>query len=184
MTIYYWVRDLPIPGSGPGGGCAGVGAAQGHARDAAQVRAAARGGLSRGPGSFDELAADPTFRDFVCMYIGEGYKRNAKQCRPLETRTRRRELATQMAALAGVESKFDFALQYHADQDLVRLRAFWGETLPLDPAADPAAAKVEQHRLTGRTWRSPYGVLTVAVYDTLLRARLQAWMDQLHTLWL
>jgi hypothetical protein len=30
----------------------------------------------QGVREFDVLAADATSRDFVCMYIGEGYKRN------------------------------------------------------------------------------------------------------------
>ena len=29
----------------------------------------------RGEGRIPELASDPTFRDLLCMYIGEGYKR-------------------------------------------------------------------------------------------------------------
>jgi hypothetical protein len=30
----------------------------------------------RGSDEYDELCAEPTFRDFVCMYIGEGFKRD------------------------------------------------------------------------------------------------------------
>jgi hypothetical protein len=29
----------------------------------------------QGLGEYEALAADPTFRDFVCLYIAEGYKR-------------------------------------------------------------------------------------------------------------
>ena len=34
-----------------------------------------------------------------------------------------------------------------------------------------------------RSWRSRYGVLTVTVGDTYLRARLQAWIDCLREIW-
>jgi transcriptional regulator with XRE-family HTH domain len=37
--------------------------------------------------------------------------------------------------------------------------------------------------LAERTWRSAHGVLTVGVYDTLLRARLDGWMDCLREAW-
>ncbi len=47
-TIYYWVRDLPIPGSGSGGGVAGGCAAEGEPRDAAEVQASAGRGLQAG----------------------------------------------------------------------------------------------------------------------------------------
>jgi hypothetical protein len=39
------------------------------------------------------------------------------------------------------------------------------------------------NQMTGRTWRSRYGVLTVTVSDTYLRARLQAWMDLTQQSW-
>lgn len=38
-------------------------------------------------------------------------------------------------------------------------------------------------QLTGRIWRSRYGVLQVRVLDTLFRARMQAWMDRLRSEW-
>ncbi len=37
--------------------------------------------------------------------------------------------------------------------------------------------------LAERTWRSAHGVLTVGVYDALLRARLDGWMDWLREAW-
>jgi hypothetical protein len=31
---------------------------------------------AEGRESFEELALDPSFRDFLCLYLAEGYKRN------------------------------------------------------------------------------------------------------------
>ena len=31
---------------------------------------------AQGAREYDELAVDPTFRDFVCLYVAEGYKRD------------------------------------------------------------------------------------------------------------
>jgi excisionase family DNA binding protein len=75
-TIYYWVRDLPIPGSGSGGGWPELA----HRRAARATRrkhrllreAAYREGVER----FDQLVCHPGFRDFVCLCIAEGDKRN------------------------------------------------------------------------------------------------------------
>ena len=44
-TIYYWVRDLPIPGSGPGGVWPEAARRKGNRSDAAEVPAVAGGGL-------------------------------------------------------------------------------------------------------------------------------------------
>ncbi|HLM85236.1 MAG TPA: helix-turn-helix domain-containing protein [Solirubrobacteraceae bacterium] len=41
-TVHYWVRDLPIPGSGSGGVWPEAARRKGTLRDAAEVQAAAR----------------------------------------------------------------------------------------------------------------------------------------------
>jgi hypothetical protein len=77
-----------------------------------------------------------------------------------------------------------YSIQYHADQDLEELRSFWGRELAVDPAAIRLQRKSNSNALTGRTWRSAYGVLTVTSNDTYLRARLQAWIDRIRKQWL
>jgi excisionase family DNA binding protein len=75
-TIYYWVRDLPIPGSGSGGGwpaSAHAAAARANRRKHRLLRDAA---YRQGSDEFAALAVQPGFRDFVCLYVAEGYKRN------------------------------------------------------------------------------------------------------------
>lgn len=43
--------------------------------------------------------------------------------------------------------------------------------------------KSNSGQLRGRTWRSQYGVLCITVYDTLVRARLQGWIDSAREEW-
>ena len=81
-------------------------------------------------------------------------------------------------------NKLQFSVQYHADQDLRKLRAFWASTLGIDPGEVKLQRKSNSGQLDGRIWRCKYGVLTVRTDDTLLRARLQAWMDCLQATWL
>jgi hypothetical protein len=76
-----------------------------------------------------------------------------------------------------------YAIQYHADQELAALRSFWAEALGIDGSAIRMQRKSNSNQLAGRTWRSEYGVLGVTVNDTLLRARLSAWMDSLRDAW-
>lgn len=75
-------------------------------------------------------------------------------------------------------------LQYHADQDPDQLRAFWANRLGWNEQAISLQRKSNSNQLKKRTWRSRYGVLTVCVNDTLLRARVEAWMDCLKAGWL
>jgi hypothetical protein len=74
--------------------------------------------------------------------------------------------------------------QYHADQDPGYLVRFWSFGLGVDPALIKPQRKSNSGRLSGRTWRSKYGVLTVRASDTALRMRLQAWIDRTQDGWL
>jgi excisionase family DNA binding protein len=74
-------------------------------------------------------------------------------------------------------------LSYHADHDLEALRQFWAATLHIEGDRIRFQRKSNSNQSTGRTWRCRYGVLTVACHDTLLRSRMQAWMDCLRASW-
>lgn len=80
-------------------------------------------------------------------------------------------------------NKIRYEVQYHADQDLAELREFWGRELGVEPEAINQQRKSNSNKLTGRTWRSAHGVLTVSMGDTELRSRLQAWMDLVRAGW-
>jgi hypothetical protein len=134
--------------------------------------------------TFAALAAnDPTFRDFICMYVEEGYKRNPNVVSIANSDPRVIQLTTHWMRRFS-RNRLIFSVQYHADQDLLEVTRFWGATVNIDPATVQIQRKSNSGRLGGRTWRSKYGVLTVRSGDTLLRARLQAWMDCLQAEWL
>ncbi len=75
-TIYYWVRDLPIPGSGRGGGWLSDAQRKGTRAMQRKYRVLREEAYRAGEREYETLVADPTFRDFVCLYIAEGYERN------------------------------------------------------------------------------------------------------------
>lgn len=178
-TIYYWVRDLPV------------------ARDPARAtRAQAMGNRAtctkylllresaydRGRAEFAELVLEPIVRDFICLYIAEGFKRNRNRV----------SLANSDATVVGVADRclrrfssrqLTYRLQHHADQDLGELATFWGACLNVDSEQIRFQRKSNSNQLAGRTWRSTHGVLTVSTSDTLFRARLQAWMDSMREAW-
>jgi len=181
-TIYYWVRDMPIPGSGLGGGwpeSARLQAGRAIKRKHRLLRAAA---YEEGVKSFDGLAADPSFRDFVCMYVAEGYKRNRNVVAIGNSDDAVLRLATGWIRRLSDKTP-DFGVQFHADQDVIELRAFWSQALGVHPDAIRLQRKSNSGQLNGRQWRSRYGVLTVRVNDTYFRARLQACMDRLRAEW-
>ena len=178
-TVFYWVRDLPL------GRPRRVNPMHPGTRAMqAKYRALREAAYHEGRDSFDLLAAlDPTFRDFVCMYIGEGYKRSRNNVALGQLRSQGGPAGCPLDA-DGVAAAGPLRVQYHADQDLDSLRAFWGALLDVEPAEIGLQRKSNSGQLKGRTWRSRHGVLTVRTCDTLLRARLQGWIDRLTEQWL
>jgi excisionase family DNA binding protein len=181
-TVYYWVRDLPIPGSGSGGGWPATAQRKGSMAMQAKYRRLREDAYEEGRAGFAMLAASPTFRDFICMYIGEGYKRNRDVV----------ALCNSDPAVVALGDRWikrfasnpvRYALQYHADQDLALVTAFWAQLVGCRPEDVRLQRKSNSNGLAGRSWRSVHGVLTVHTGDTLLRARLQAWMDCVRESW-
>ena len=181
-TIYYWVRDLPIPRSGPGG--AWPESARGAAGRAIRrkYRLLREAAYKEGLESFDELAIDPTFRDFVCLYIAEGYKRDRNAVAIGNSDEAVLQVAVKWLRRL-TDRSLTFWIQYHADQDVEELRAFWSHALDIDPEDVRFERKSNSGQLRTRTWRCRNGVLTARVSDTYLRSRLQAWIDRLRSEW-
>ena len=177
-TIYYWVRDLPI-GTTENQTLAAFRAGQATKEIHRRLRAAA---YERGRNEFPILLEQPAFRDFVCMYIGEGYKRNRNVVSICNSDPAVIRLGAHwIRRLASNPVAFSF--QHHADQDPDELCAFWGRLLDVESSAIKFQRKSNSGELAGRTWRSKYGVLQVRTADTYLRARLDAWMDCVRADW-
>jgi hypothetical protein len=178
-TIFYWVRDIPLqrprranPGQRRGN--------RGMRRKYRDQREAA---YAEGKAEFEHLAAIPTFRDFVCLYIAEGYKRQRNSVELCNSDPRVIALAVRWIRRFA-RNPVRVRVQYHADQDVDELRRFWSRVLDVTPDEVGLQRKSNSSELRKRTWRSTYGVLAVRTFDTLLRARLQAWMDCLQETWL
>lgn len=73
-TIYYWVKDIEIPRK-PGRSFGTKAQKLGTQAMQAKYSRAREQAYQRGVEEFSELIQIPGFRDFVCMYLGEGYKR-------------------------------------------------------------------------------------------------------------
>lgn len=181
-TIYYWVRGLPVPGSGSGTGWPESARRKGNRAMQAKYRALREAAYSEGVQSFEGLVRDQTFRDFVALYMAEGYKRSRSTVSLGNSDPAIVKLAARWMGVLSKKS-VGFQLQFHADQCPDQLRAFWGEELAVGPEEIALQRKSNSNQLAGRTWRSRYGVLTARTNDTLFRARLEAWMDCLRASW-
>jgi hypothetical protein len=175
-TIYYWVRDLPLGRPRRSSNLAATRAMQ---RKYRLIREQA---YADGAEQFDRLAIDPTFRDFVCLYMAEGSKRSRNVVAIGNSDPSIVKLAARWMREFSTK-KLRYSIQFHADQDLGTLTAFWAGQLGVAAGSIRLQRKSNSNHLTGRTWRSQWGVLTVWAGDTAFRARLEAWMDCLRETW-
>lgn len=124
-TVYYWIRDLPLGRARRENGHPGNVAMQ------AKYRRLREDAYAKGLAEYDELVKLPTFRDFVALYIAEGYKRN-RNCVSIAN-SDARVIAVAVGWMRRLTSNpMTYSLQYHADQDLDDIRRFWGDVLGLD----------------------------------------------------
>jgi hypothetical protein len=202
-TVYYWVRDLPLNASASEGAVEGgadglapataavaVGSAPG---DRSAVRAG--GALARrrhsrpssetayedGLRSFADLDTQPTFRDFVCLYVMRGCTREQTKVSLTDSDPAVIRLVNRWLLRLSDKSPL-LSVQYGPDQSLAELRRFWGAIVGAEARTIRAegldAVGAERQRR-----ESCRGVLTLTVDDALLRARLQAWISKTRDSW-
>jgi hypothetical protein len=136
----------------------------------------------RGRDEFEGLTGLPTFRDFVCLYVAEGSKRDRNVVALGNSDPAVVALATRWFRHFA-SNPLTFWIQYHADQDPAELSRFWADAVDARPDGIRHQRKSNSAQLSGRSWRSPHGVLTVRACDTIFRARLQGWIDRLQEEW-
>jgi transcriptional regulator with XRE-family HTH domain len=177
-TVYYWIKDLPLGRARRWS----KGQRKANAAMKKKHRLLREAAYAQGFAEYDQLVLLPTFRDFVVLYIAEGYKR----CRNVVSLANSDPRVVAMAAswLRTLSTKkLNYRVQYHADQNLAEVCGYWEAVLGIDGARIRLQRKSNSGQLKGRVWRCKNGVMTVGVGDTMLRARLQAWIDRVRMEW-
>ena len=181
-TIYSWVRDIEITRK-PGRGFSEDARQKGNRVMQENYLRKRELAYNAARHSFYGMAEDPTFRDFICIYIGEGYKRSRNTVSVANSDPVVVELVNRWI-IKLTSNKVTYSIQYHADQNLDMLREFWSSRLRIDPNMIRLQRKSNSNGLKGRTWRSQFGVMSVTANDTQLRARMQGWIDEMQKSWL
>ncbi len=183
-TVYYWIKDIPIPltekqrqqmrqNFGQRKGTQAMQAKFAALRDQAYQQ-----GLAEAP----ELLKNPSFRDFVVLYMAEGSKRHRNSVEFVNSDVQMVILANRWIC-SFTSKKVTYRLQYHIDHIEAELKEYWANVLGITPEVIKIMRKSNSGKLAGRQFRSKYGLLTVHTGDTYLRARLQAWMDFVKAQW-
>ncbi len=177
-TIYSWIKDVPIPRTEKQSEAQLARAAQVKQKYAQLRDAAYQEGVAQAP----ELLKDPTFRDFVVLYMAEGYKRDRNVVSVVNSDPAIVRMVHNWMVKCSSKKRI-YSLQYHADHDPEELKVFWADYLEIESSQIKIIRKSNSNQLTGRQFRSVHGLLTVIVCDTYFRSRLQAWMDIVKSQW-
>ncbi len=171
-TVYYWIKDLPL------GRPRRTTPARVIEQSKHEFRRLRDDAYARGLAEYDDLIELPTFRDFVVLYIAEGYKRNRNRVSIANSDARVVAMAAGWLRILTPKA-LTYAIQYHADQRLDQLRQYWGD-VDSDGGSRP---EVQQQLIASLKLAMRARRRDISVYDTYLRARLQAWIDRVRQDW-
>jgi hypothetical protein len=179
-TVYYWVRDLPLRERT--GGARPAGSTRARAGGVRVARPRRAGAYESALSSYDDLIEQPTFGDFLCIYIAEGYKRDRRTVALANADPAVMRLAHRWIWRLTDKSP-SLSVRHASDQSREELRRFWSEAVG-EEARSIRARRVSETELA-HAWgaRPLHGVLTVSVDDGVLRARMQAWMRRTRERW-
>jgi excisionase family DNA binding protein len=182
-TVYYWVRDLPIPGSGSGGGWPESARRKGNRAMQEKYRRLREAAYEEG------LISTCTSLKIQASAISSvSTSPRGTSGTAMRFRLPNSDQAVIHAAVRWMRMlsarRLNYSVQYHADQDLNEIRRFWAGELGVEPEEIRLQRKSNSSQLASRTWRCKHGVLTVRTSDTYFREELQAWVDCLRDSWL
>jgi len=128
------------------------------------------------------LLEEPLVRDFIVMYLGEGYRRNRNEVQICNSNPLIMGMSFQALRRIGLPKSPTFRLKIYPDMDASKKKRFWGKQVGIKPSQitltnDKKKEKPSKYR------RSEHGILYMRVTDTYLRARLQALMDTVQGEW-
>lgn len=184
-TIYYWVRDLPLRDGARERAGESVVVARGAAgRVSRKVsHASCEAAYGEGLATFAELSAQPTFRDFVCIYLVQGEQLDRTRVALSNSDPAVMRLVSRW--LRRLTDKVPILLlRYDPGQSLSELRRFWGEATGTAPRAIRARGPAEGVPGEPLLSSPSHGLLTIGVDDALLHARLRGWMHRARESWL
>jgi AcrR family transcriptional regulator len=177
-TVYYWIKDIPIERTVRQSIGQQLGTKAMQAKFAALRRQAYEQGVAEAP----TLMLDPSFRDFVVLYMAEGYKRRRNEVAFVNSDPKLVMIAHRWI-MRFAQRPLRYELQYHADHGVEELQHFWSALLNIEPGMIKPSRKSNSSQLSKRQFRSVHGLLAVKVGDTYFRARLEAWMDFIKAQW-
>lgn len=175
-TVFGWIKDIEVEiekKSLPGPTAAGIKTRNMWAERRQQY-------YNQGLEEYKYLVKNKKFRDFIILYICEGYKR----CRNAVNITNSDPIIIKVAydiMKTLTNKKARFGVQVHLDNDFHEVKIFWSKLLDINK--DEIKVYPRKISMTSRNGRLQYGIFQVLYNDTQFRSRIQAWIDCVKKEW-
>jgi transcriptional regulator with XRE-family HTH domain len=186
-TIYYWVKGIPavMNSQRQREWSEKLEANRKLATAAMQAKYAARRQTAYDAmyQAAPKLLEDTEVRDFVVLYLAEGYRKGRNSVQLSNSNPIMVRFAHKCMRRLSTNPHFYYSFQYHADQDPHELQAYWATCLGTQPERIKPIAKTNSGHLKGRRFACEHGVFQIQVSDTMFRAQLQALMDVVQEQW-
>lgn len=177
-TVFYWIKDIPIPRTEDQRKCT-VAASRANKEKWEKIR---REYYNLGKNYFSEIERDPHLRDFVIIYLTEGYRKTRNVVQVTNSNINIIQTSHKFIQMFS-NKKITYNLQCHVDNDEEKLLDYWSNGLKIDRNHIRIIRKSNSGNLSGRKWRSLYGVMGISVNDTKFRMMIESWMDFIQEDW-
>ena len=188
-TVYNWFGDIPIPGSGSGGGFSEEARRRGTRAMREGRRRHREWRYLYGLESYASLSTHPTFRDFLVSYVAVGKKSDPRELSFTHPDPLMMQIAVHWLHNYG-RNRLRFRLQLPPGADPDLARGFWAERLGVSAEEiaieRSSASERPRDEASGKarpTRGNLLGTLKIVSTDTLLRIELQAWLDCARNEW-
>jgi hypothetical protein len=184
-TVYKWVGDIPVPGSGSGGGFSEEARSRGTRAMREGRRRLRESHYLFGLEHYSTLCSESAFRDFLVSYIALGKKSDSREVSFAHPDPMMMQLAGRWLRAYG-HNRLRYRLHLPGGADAGRAISFWAERLAVP--ADEIKLEGQPERSESETPAAPVrgnllGTLRIDSTDTLLRVELQAWIDCARAEW-
>jgi len=128
---------------------------------------------------YEKLSKINLFKEFIMLYMGEGFRKSKCEVGITNSTLELILLAKYWFELIAPNKDLKYNVQIHVDNNENDIKEYWSKNLKIDKNKIKIIRKSNSGNLSGRKWRSVYGVFSIRFCDTSLKCKINAWMQKI-----
>lgn len=181
-TIFYWIKKIKLHDKTQRDSANQQKATKKHAINCERRR---KESYKLGLHEAESILENKKIRDFTMLYMCEGYNKSQNQVGVINTDPQIVKLAHDIIEkFRNQKNKIHFVLHIYDDHDEDLIREFWSKIFGISKEELVISMTKNRKNLAGRNWANAHGIATVSANDTMLRSRIQGWIDYVKKSWI